>query len=198
MRLPCLTILAGLAALPAAARCPATPADAAAGIDVAFADGSTARLKVDADGLMRNETAYNDGSGLGELVIGWHGYLTTQMWVMKDGFMTSAAVMFRTFPAAPPAPVATGERQELRATSELAEVTFDDVLIVEGGAETTLTIGDCVLRARPVSVTLQTIDPPEVERSMYLPDVGVAILMSISGGTAADLNLEPVSIAVAD
>lgn len=195
-----LTALAGLAALPVAARCPATPADAAAGIDVTYADGSTTRLRIDPDGLSRSETSYNDGSGLGDLLIGRHGYLATQLWAVKDGFMMTGATLLRDFPAAALAasPVAQGETRELTATSRYAETTFDDRLIVTAGLDATTTIGDCTLRTRQVTVTLATMEPPEVETYLYLPDIGASVHLAISGGTAPPLTLVPISIAVAE
>jgi hypothetical protein len=95
-------------------------------------------------------------------------------------------------------PIAAGETQEVAATSHHAEVSFDDRLVIAAGPDKTVTIGDCTLRVRDVSVTLATMEPPEVETYQFLADVGLAVLVSISGGTAPELVLEPANIAVAD
>lgn len=195
-----LAAAAGCLALPAAARCPATPADAAAGIDITYDDGSSARLRVDAGGLSRSESSYNDGSGIGELLIGRHGYLVTQLWGMKDGIMMSGAVLMREYPdgvlAAPP--LGPGETREVAATTVYADVTFEDRLVLSAGPDTVLTIGDCTLRSRQVTVTLATMEPPEVETYQFLPDIGLAFVIAITGGTAPELTLVPERIAVAD
>lgn len=195
-----LAACTALSAHAAAARCPTTPQDAAAGFVVTYEDGSTTRLSLDPEGLSRTETSYNDGSGLGELLIGRHGYLTTQLWATKDGFMLTGATMLRDFRVDVMSlpPLAAGETRELAATSRLAEATFEDRLVLYAGPDTTVTIGVCTLRAREVTVTLATMEPPEVETSLFLPDVGISFLVAITGGTAPELDLDPVAIAMAD
>ena len=196
-----LAALLLLAASPAAARCPATPADAAAGLSVVYDDGSTSRLTLTAEGLTREENAYNDGSGLGELLIGRHGYLVTQLWPMQDGIQMTGALYLRDHPAAELAapPLAPGETRSWTATTRDETGSVEDSLTFAAGPEETRRIGDCTFRASTVTVTLDnpSLPYPETETWLYLPDLGLSVFLSVTGPLGPALTLQPVSLQAA-
>ncbi len=187
-------------ALPAAAAaqdCPATRAQAQAGLQFAIDDGSSLFIRRGADGVVTEEWSYPDGFRLRVTAV--HGVHTLEIGeIAADGALVPGSVEVMSYaaplPAEPP-----GVREWSTAGSERlagndpVEVAYTSTVTALGE----LAIGPCRYKAVSVANRIAGPDWSRIEEVDFLPALGVAILRSLAGGEEEPTLTTPTAITLA-
>lgn len=193
-------LAAFLAADPVAAACPASRADAEAGVLVTMDDGSTVLLTRGDDNVVTEDWTYPDGFRLRLRAV--HGVHAIDFGELDgEGALVPGTEETTAFAAPlPPEPV---PGQVWSSTGRLVygpkdspedggDITYNSVVRGQG----VLTIGPCAYAALTVTNRIGDSAGARLEEVDFLPDLGVAILRATAGGMGQDsTRMTPVSIA---
>ncbi|MFN3972627.1 MAG: hypothetical protein ACK4L4_14855 [Gemmobacter sp.] len=185
-----------LGALPAlAGDCPASRADAEAGIEVTMDEGSIVYLTRAPDGIVTEDWIYADGFRLRIRAV--HGVHATEITELdQNGNPVPGTDEITTFDAPLPPEPELGDEWSTQARMRYGpddggEIVYASIARAAGE----LVIGPC--RYASVTVTARITDGGEarLEEVDFLPALGVAILRATGGGLGEDLSVfAPVTI----
>lgn len=181
-----------------AAQCPATRADAAAGLTVITDDGSTVVIRRGPDGLVTEDWTY-DG-GYRQRVLALHGVHAVQIGeIGPDDQLIAETVDTMTYdaplPGEPP-----GVRDwstpggEQRAAGPVVPVSYTSS--VTGLGE--LAIGGCGYKSVSISNRIEGGERPRTEVVDFLPALGIAVLRGFTGEDGDLTVITPTAISLGE
>ncbi|MDM7930512.1 hypothetical protein [Tabrizicola sp.] len=187
------------AATSAHADCPASPADLDGGITVTFDDGSVSRLNRDADGMIVERTNYNDAAGMGFEARSKFGFAYLESADTEKGAVISdRRILYDYGPGG--LDLVTAPDTETTGFTTQRALTFSDGF--KRDQRVTFRTreyvdrqwGDCSYRVLPVWVSDSDSDDGRAQAFDYVPDLGVAVFVSVNEWEVPIWGAQPVSI----
>ncbi|MBF9032291.1 hypothetical protein HKCCE3408_17975 [Rhodobacterales bacterium HKCCE3408] len=180
LRLAGTTALLALWAGAAAADCPVSMADSAAGLYVEF-DGYVVRYDRRPDGTVE-ELEFPGGDASGFRYISQHGIFVLESWESVSGRVIAGT--HETITYATPLPATITPNMSYESATHVfygADAPVDEPVAMTTGAGSTIGFGDCSLSTIPVEMRTGPVGQQDLSTFTYFPQLGFAVF---TGGGA--------------